>query len=67
MTCLEHLLENGLIVIKENARDEWMKIMLNDPNLPYTKMNLNDLWEICQYIEYTYCAFCDSPKGVYDE
>lgn len=54
MTNLEHLIENGLEAIKELRYDDWMRLMAKDINLPETDTQLDDLWEICQYIQYSY-------------
>lgn len=51
MSCLEHLIENGLIALEKHA-DNWEEIMKNDVNLPHTNISIEDLWEICQYIKY---------------
>ena len=60
MSCLEHLIENGLITIEKHA-DNWEEIMKNDVNLSHTNLSLEDLWEICQYIYYVWmpCALED--------
>lgn len=60
MTCLEHLVENGLAAVKENNHDGWMKIMREDHNLLHTNITLEDLWTICQYVEYVKCMYCES-------
>lgn len=55
MSCLEHLIENGLLTIERlgynEFREEWMDKMQNDINLPHTNISLEDLWEICQDVK----------------
>lgn len=52
MSCLEHVLENGLMSIEKMNKHKWMEKMKNDVNLPYTNISLDDLWTICQYVVY---------------
>ena len=60
MTNLEHLLENGLCEIKFNKYKNWCAIMKRDPNWRGNEhIKLDDLWEICQYIEYVKCQNCE--------
>ena len=61
MSNLEHLIENGLVRLeKATSRDEWVKAMIDDPNWQgNNNITLDNLWEICQYVIYTYCACCD--------
>ena len=63
MTCLEHLIENGLDCANKYNYNDFIKIMSKDINLSYTKLNVEDLWEICQYIIYDYCIYCERIKN----
>lgn len=56
MSCLEHLLENGLCRLAEGrSYKEWRDIMLEDSNWQYVdRITMDDLWTICQYVIYTY-------------
>ena len=57
MSNLEHLLENGLMRLSRDklSYEEWIEETSKDCNwTPWVCININDLWEICQYIEYTY-------------
>lgn len=68
MSCLEHLIDNGLLTIERlghnESRKEWMDKMQNDINLPHTNISLEDLWEICQYIKYVWMP-CSLESGRY--
>lgn len=52
MSNLEHLLENGLICLEKGlTNEEWRSKMANDVNWKgVERVNIDDLWEICQYI-----------------
>ena len=57
MSNLEHLLENGLMRLSEDklSYEEWIEETSKDFNwTPWVCINIDDLWEICQYIEYRY-------------
>lgn len=59
MTNLEHLIENGLEAIKTLEREDWLRFMVKDINLQETDIMLSDLWEICQYVQYSYIPATD--------
>ena len=53
MSCLEHLVENGIYLLeKSNIHyTEWHEIMKKDCNWRgVERINIDDLWEICQYV-----------------
>ena len=57
MSNLEHLLENGLIKLSRDklSYEEWMEKTAKDSNwTPWVCINIDDLWEICQYIQYVW-------------
>lgn len=57
MSNLEHLLENGLSRLDEGkSYREWREIMQQDVNWENNEnITLDNLWEICQYVIYTWC------------
>lgn len=55
MTNLEHLLENGLRLMKKVSYEEWLAEMDTDPNWKGNEnIALSDLWAICQYVVYVW-------------
>lgn len=54
MTCLEHFIENGLEFIDGHTYKEWIDAMNKDINREHSNISIEQLWEICQYIRYTY-------------
>jgi hypothetical protein len=55
MSNLEHLIENGLSAIARMNHDEWKEFMIKDCNwLGNEHISIDELWTICQYVEYTY-------------
>lgn len=65
MSNLEHLLENGLVRLEKHiSYEEWVKETEKDPNwTPYIGITINELWEICQYLTYTYLLCKAEMKG----
>ena len=58
MSNLEHLVENGLIYLKEHSYEEWREHMKHDRNWQGNgNITLDNLWEICQYIIYVWDEF----------
>lgn len=57
MSNLEHLIENTLIVMEDDTLcgEDIRKRIRNDINFPNTSLSVDDVWEICQYIKYTWC------------
>ena len=56
MSNLEHLIENGLCRLNEGTSYiEWREIMQRDCNWKGNEnITLDNLWEICQYIIFTW-------------
>jgi len=56
MSNLEHLVENGLCLLeKDISYEEWNERMSKDPNWLYNEnITLDNLWEICQYVYYSW-------------
>lgn len=53
MSCLEHLVENGISLLEKPGMryEEWHERMKNDVNWKgVERINIDDLWEICQYV-----------------
>ena len=56
MSNLEHLIENGLCCLDEGkSYKEWHEIMQHDVNWEGNEnITLDNLWEICQYVIFTW-------------
>jgi hypothetical protein len=57
MSNLEHLIENTLVAMEDDklCPEDIRKRIQNDINLPSTSLSVDDVWEICQYVKYTWC------------
>ena len=57
MSNLEHLIENGLCRLQEGiSYRKWREIMQQDANWENNEnITIDNLWEICQYVIYTWC------------
>lgn len=57
MSNLEHLVENGLCCLEKGmSKEEWNERMHDDCNWKGNEnITLDNLWEICQYVIYTWC------------
>lgn len=57
MSNLEHLIENTLVAMEDDSLcgEDIRERIRNDINLPNTSLSVDDVWEICQYIKYTWC------------
>lgn len=66
MSNLEHLIENGLIMMTRcNGYDNWYSHIADDPNWDGVLVNIEDLWTICQYVIYTWCPMrCEECEGI---
>lgn len=68
MSNLEHLLENGLMTLKTlQNKEEWKDKMRSDVNWRGpVYLTLDELWEICQYVVYTWdiinCEDCKDKE-----
>ena len=67
MSNLEHLVENGLVILENGySSEEWFNRMSADINWEYVEnITVDDLWEICQYVFYTWADHY--VKGAEDE
>ena len=56
MSNLEHLIENGLLLLDEGKScSEWKEIMQQDCNWTGNEnITIDNLWEICQYVIFTW-------------
>ena len=61
MSNLEHLIENTLVAMEDNAlcSKDIRERIKNDVNLPYTSLSVDDVLEICTYFLYTWCGACE--------
>ena len=57
MSNLEHLIENTLVAMEDGklCPEDIRKRIQNDINLSSTSLSVDDVWEICQYVKYTWC------------
>ena len=64
MSDLEHLIENTLVRMKNKELSAYQikQEIVNDPNFAGTNLSVDDIWEICQYIMYTWCAYCPEKE-----
>ena len=55
MSNIQHLIENGLSNYGKMSAEEWEEKMLQDPNWqPWIAITINELYEICSYVENTH-------------
>ncbi len=59
MSCLEHLVENGLCLLSDGkSYEEWHDIMQDDCNWKNNEnITLDNLWEICQYVIFVWDVY----------
>ena len=64
MSNLEHLVENGLVILENGySSEEWFNRMSADINWEYVEnITVDDLWEICQYVFYTWADRKTEPQ-----
>lgn len=57
MSNLEHLIENTLVAMEDDSLcgEDIRERIENDANFPCTSLSVDDVWEICQYVKYTWC------------
>lgn len=69
MSDLEHLVENTLILMdkKEMSPYDIKKVIKDDPNFEGVDISVDDIWTICQYVMYTWCAYCHKKEDVKEE
>ena len=68
MSNLEHLVENGLVILENGySSEEWFNRMSADINWEYVEnITVDDLWEICQYVFYTWADRKTEPQNCDD-
>ena len=71
MSNVEHLIENALISMESNedAYESFQREMSKKYNRDMLKMvhiTLDELWEIAQYIKYSYCWNCKMDREDYN-
>lgn len=56
MSNLEHLVENGLYLLKKGKTyEEWHEIMKDDVNWQGNEnITLDNLWTVCQYVVFAW-------------
>ena len=55
MSNLEHLIEHTLICIENKLPYERiLDFIKNDPNFEGTPLSVDEVWEVCQYVYYTW-------------
>lgn len=60
MSNIQHLIENGLGIYSKMSAEEWKEKMLQDPNWqPWIAITIDELYEICSYVENTHVAILD--------
>lgn len=55
MSNLEHLIENTLVCIENKLPyKRILDFIKNDPNFEGNPLSVDEVWEICQYVHYTW-------------
>lgn len=68
MSNVEHLIENGLSNFGKMSAEEWEEKMLQDPNWqPWIAITIDELYEICSYVENTHVAILNETIDDYKE
>lgn len=66
MSNVEHLIENGLNIYDKMSVEEWEEKMLQDPNWqPWIAITIDELYEICSYVENTHVAILNETIDDY--
>lgn len=56
MSNLEHLIENTLMALEDGRPyDDVISGIKMDINFPACNLTEQEVWEICQYVKYTWC------------
>ena len=65
MSNLEHLIENTLMAMEDDAlcSKDIRERIKNDVNLSYTSLSVDDVLEICTYFLNTWCGACENRNG----
>ena len=69
MSNVEHLIENALVSMESNkdayeSFQQEMSKKYNRDMLEMVHITLDELWEIAQYIKYSYCWSCKIDREV---
>jgi hypothetical protein len=72
MSNIEHLIENALISMESNedayeAFQQEMAKKYNRDMLKTVHITLDELWEIAQYVKYSYCWNCEINRDTNSE
>lgn len=68
MSNIQHLIENGLGIYGKMSAEEWEEKMLQDPNWqPWIAITIDELYEICSYVENTHVAILNETIDDYKE
>ena len=67
MSNIQHLIENGLGIYGKMSAEEWEEKMLQDPNWqPWIAITIDELYEICSYVENTHVAILNETIEDYE-
>lgn len=67
MSNIQHLIENGLGIYGKMSAEEWEEKMLQDPNWqPWIAITIDELYEICSYVENTHVAMLNETIEDYE-
>ena len=67
MSNIEHLIENGLSNYGKMSAEEWKEKMLQDSNWqPWIAITIDELYEICYYVENTHVAILNETIEGYE-
>ena len=68
MSNIQHLIENGLGNYGKMSAEEWEEKMLQDPNWqPWIAITIDELYEICSYVENTHVAILNETIDDYKD
>lgn len=68
MSNIQHLIENGLGIYGKMSAEEWEEKMLQDPNWqPWIAITIDELYEICSYVENTHVAILNETIDDYKD
>lgn len=68
MSNIQHLIENGLSNYGKMSAEEWEEKMLQDPNWqPWIAITIDELYEICSYVENTHVAILNETIDDYKD
>lgn len=68
MSNIQHLIENELGNYGKMSAEEWEEKMLQDPNWqPWIAITIDELYEICSYVENTHVAILNETIDDYKD